>query len=61
MRRRKYPWKQADILQRVPVLRPEAAHCGVFEPDAMDMDVHAIHQGFLRGARAAGGLSWNKT
>jgi D-arginine dehydrogenase len=47
-------WTQADILQRVPVLRPEMAHCGVFEPDAMDMDVHAIHQGFLRGAKAAG-------
>ena len=47
-------WTQAEILQRVPVLRPEMAHCGVFEPDAMDMDVHAIHQGFLRGAKAAG-------
>jgi D-arginine dehydrogenase len=47
-------WMQDHILQRVPVLRPEAAHCGVFEPDAMDMDVHAIHQGFLRGAKAAG-------
>jgi D-arginine dehydrogenase len=47
-------WTQADILQRVPVLRPEMAYCGVFEPDAMDMDVHAIHQGFLRGAKAAG-------
>lgn len=47
-------WTQADILQRVPVLRPKMAHCGVFEPDAMDMDVHAIHQGFLRGAKAAG-------
>ena len=47
-------WTQADILQRVPVLRPGMAHCGVFEPDAMDMDVHAIHQGFLRGAKAAG-------
>ena len=47
-------WTQGQILQRVPVLRPEAAHCGVFEPDAMDMDVHAIHQGFLRGAKAAG-------
>ncbi len=47
-------WTQADILQRVPVLRPDAAHCGVYEPDAMDMDVHAIHQGFLRGAKAAG-------
>ena len=47
-------WTQEQILQRVPVLRPEFAHCGVFEPGAMDMDVHAIHQGFLRGAKAAG-------
>jgi len=47
-------WTQADILQRVPILKPEAAVYGVYEPDAMDMDVHGIHQGFLRGAKAAG-------
>ncbi|MDI1244535.1 MAG: FAD-binding oxidoreductase [Rhodoferax sp.] len=47
-------WTQDQILQRVPVLRPEAAVFGVYEPDAMDMDVHGIHQGFLRGAKAAG-------
>ncbi len=47
-------WTQDDILQRVPVLRSESAMYGVFEPDAMDMDVHAIHQGFLRGAKGAG-------
>jgi len=47
-------WWQPDILQRVPVLRPEMAQCGIYEPDAMDMDVHAIHQGFLRGAKASG-------
>jgi D-arginine dehydrogenase len=47
-------WTQADILQLVPVLRPEAAVYGVYEPDATDLDVHAIHQGFLRGAKAAG-------
>ncbi len=47
-------WTQAQILQRVPVLRPEAVAYGVYEPDAMDMDVHGIHQGFLRGARAFG-------
>jgi D-arginine dehydrogenase len=47
-------WTQEQILQRVPVLKPGFACCGMFEPDAMDMDVHAIHQGFLRGARAAG-------
>jgi len=47
-------WTQADVLRCVPVLRPEAARFGVYEPDAADMDVHAIHQGFLRGAKAAG-------
>lgn len=47
-------WSQAEMLQRVPVLRPEFAAFGIFEPDAMDMDVHGIHQGFLRGAKAAG-------
>jgi len=47
-------WSQADILQRVPILKPEAAVYGVYETDAMDMDVHGIHQGFLRGAKAAG-------
>lgn len=48
-------WTQDQILQRVPVLRPQAAAFAVYEPDAMDMDVHAIHQGFLRGAKHAGG------
>lgn len=47
-------WGQDDILRRVPILKPEAAVFGVYEPDAMDMDVHGIHQGFLRGAKAYG-------
>lgn len=47
-------WERDEILRRVPVLRPEFAACAVYEPRAMDMDVHAIHQGFLRAARAAG-------
>jgi D-arginine dehydrogenase len=47
-------WTQEKILQRLPVLKPEAAVCGMYEPDAMDLDVHGIHQGFLRGARVAG-------
>lgn len=38
-----------------PVLRPEAAAAAVFEPDAFDVDVDALHQGFLRTMRAAGG------
>ena len=38
----------------VPALRPERVAGAVFEPGAADMDVHALHQGFLRGARRAG-------
>lgn len=39
----------------VPVLRPEAAHIGLYEPGAADIDVHELHQGFLRGVRTHGG------
>ena len=39
----------------LPVLRPEKIIGAVFEPDAMDMDVHNIHQGYLRGIRSHGG------
>jgi len=45
----------AEALERVPVLRPERVIGAVLEPDAMDMDVHSIHQGYLRGLRRAGG------
>lgn len=39
----------------VPVLRPDQVAAAVLEPDALDMDVDAIHNGFLRGIRHAGG------
>lgn len=39
----------------VPVLRRDQVLGAVLEPDAADMDVHAIHQGYLRGLRKAGG------
>ena len=46
----------AEVLHRQPLLKPEAAAGGaIFEPEADDMDVAAIHGGFLKGARAAGG------
>ncbi|MEK8051374.1 FAD-dependent oxidoreductase [Ideonella sp. DXS22W] len=44
----------AELLATVPVLRPEAAVAGLVEDSAADIDVHALHQGYLRGARAAG-------
>ncbi len=39
----------------VPVLRPELIRAAILEPDSFDMDVDAIHQGYLRGFRRAGG------
>ena len=38
-----------------PVLRDDWTGHAFLEPDAMDIDVHAIHQGFLRGFKAKGG------
>ena len=47
----------AEVLGRQPLLKPEAAAGGaIFEPEADDMDVAAIHGGFLKGARAAGAV-----
>ena len=47
----------AEVGHLQPLLKPEAAGGGaVFEPEADDMDVAAIHAGFLKGARAAGGV-----
>ncbi len=45
----------SDIIDLVPVLRPSSAAVGVLEPDAMSMDVAAIHEGYLRGFKAGGG------
>ncbi len=39
----------------VPVLEPAFAAQAVLDPLSADMDVHALHQGFLRGIRAQGG------
>ncbi len=44
----------AQAIARVPVLRPEATAAAVLDPLAADLDVDALHQGFLRGARARG-------
>jgi D-arginine dehydrogenase len=47
----------AETLRLQPLLKPEAVQGGaIFEPEADDMDVAAIHGGFLRGARAGGAV-----
>lgn len=42
-------------LARVPCLKPEMVHGALYDPGAQDIDVHALHQGFLRGFRQQGG------
>ncbi len=37
-----------------PLLKPNVAERGMYEPRAMALDVAAIHQGYVRGARANG-------
>jgi D-arginine dehydrogenase len=39
----------------VPVLHPGTAQVGLLEPDAADIDVNELHQGYLRVLRAAHG------
>lgn len=42
-------------LAHVPCLRPEVVHGALYDAGAQDMDVHALHQGFLRGFRRKAG------
>jgi D-arginine dehydrogenase len=46
--------ERAAILARAPMLRGEWAGAGLWEPDCRDIDVAALHAGFLRQARAGG-------
>ena len=45
----------AEALAMVPVLRAERVAGGLYEPGALDIDVHALHQGYLRALRRRGG------
>jgi D-arginine dehydrogenase len=44
-----------EARQLCPVLRAESSASAVFEPGAVDLDVAALHAGFVRTARAMGG------
>ncbi len=47
-------WNGAQARARVPVYATDQVDCALWEPHAMDIDVHALHQGYLRGARQRG-------
>jgi D-arginine dehydrogenase len=44
----------AAAIARVPVLRQDYVAGAFIEPHAMEMDVHGLHHGFLRAAKAKG-------
>lgn len=46
----------AAAADRVPCLRSEQLCGAIEEPEARDIDVHALHQGFLRGMRQRGAV-----
>jgi D-arginine dehydrogenase len=48
----------AQTLERVPVLKVDGLIGSISEPLATDIDVDRLHQGYLRGFRAAGGELW---
>lgn len=45
----------AEALAMMPLLRPEWAAAALLEEDSADIDVHALHHGYLRRLRDAGG------
>ena len=40
----------------MPVLRADYLAAAIFEPDSRDIDVHGLHQGYLRALKARGGV-----
>jgi D-arginine dehydrogenase len=48
------PIDKQEALARVPLLRDTYLAQAALDPDAMDIDVSALQQGFIRGARTAG-------
>nr|WP_314141977.1 FAD-binding oxidoreductase [uncultured Rhodococcus sp.] len=44
-----------DARTLFPPLRAELIDCALYEPHSMEVDVHALHQGFVRGLRDRGG------
>ena len=44
----------AEALSRVPILKADYVAGAFIEPHSMEIDVHGLHQGYLKGARGRG-------
>ena len=49
-----------ETLKRVPSLQKNYLEAAAFEPESQDIDVNALHQGFLKGLRKLGGQILNE-
>lgn len=47
---------RSETMERCPILRSELVGGSVYEPDSFGLDVGAIHQAYVRGLRARGGI-----
>lgn len=46
---------QASVIEQVPFLTPGKWVAGIYEPNAIDLDVHAIHSAFVKSIRLLNG------
>ena len=44
-----------EALAMIPLIRRDGLRWAAYEPGVMDIDVHGLHQGFLKGLAARGG------
>ncbi|MFM1778332.1 MAG: hypothetical protein RL741_950 [Actinomycetota bacterium] len=45
----------SQVISYCPVMREDHVESGFYDPNAMELDVQAIHQGYVRGFRTNGG------
>ena len=50
-----YAISASEAIDRAPLLRRERVAAALYEPGVTDIDVSALHQGFLRGFKRRGG------
>ena len=44
----------ADVVARVPIMQEDALAAAMDDPTSLDIDVHGLHQGYLRGLKQRG-------
>lgn len=45
-----------EVAEMFPLVRPGYVEAGMYEPGAMELDVHGLHQGYAKGLRSQKGV-----